>query len=166
VRAGLLLLGSALVALVAAASSPASPARPITGAEYSFSATAGPTSIAKGSGELRKRGAFLAVVRGRQGSKTFRARVTLWTVDRRTPTTAPRTPKTALVLTVRVESAIGGCRVGVRGTVTLVDWNRKLANGRTSDRVTVRFPAGSCRGFSGMWSNGNGGRVRVAISLS
>jgi hypothetical protein len=67
---------------------------------------------------------------------------------------------------VRVTSSVGGCRVGTRGRVTLVDWDERLANGRRSDRVTVRFPTGSCRAFAGTWSNTRGNqRVRVEISL-
>jgi hypothetical protein len=170
VRLTSLLAVAAVAAFAVPGTSSGSPARPITGAWYSFNASDGPASTSKGSGVLRKTGDFLAVVRGRRGSKTFASRVSLWAVDRRTPTTPPRTPprtpKTTLVLTVRVTSSIGGCRTGVRGTVTLVDWNRALGNGRTSDRVSVRFPAGPCRVFSRAWSNGSGDRVRVAISLS
>ena len=144
----------------------AAPDRTITRATYSFSAAAGPLSTSKGSGNVRKTGDFLAVVRGRAREKTFASRVSLWSVDRRTPSARPATPKTTLVLTVEVTSSLGGCRVGTRGTVTLVDWNRKLDNGRSSDRVRVRFPAGSCHAFSGTWSNASGGaRVRVEIAV-
>lgn len=143
----------------------AHPVKGITGAGYSFSASAGPASVSKGSGTLRKTGNFLAVVRGKRRSSTFASRVTLWSIDRRTPTQAPNLPKTTLLLTVKVTSSIGGCRVGTRGTVVLVDWNKKLDSGRTSDRVTVRFPAGPCRPLAGTWSNANGDRVRVAITV-
>ncbi len=145
--------------------SSAVPLKSITGARYTFMASAGAASISKGTGNLRKAGEFLAVVRGRRAARTFASRVTLWSIDRRTPTDAPRVPKTTLVLTVRVISSIGGCRAGTRGKATVVDWNRKLDNGKTSDRVNVRFPAGSCRSLAGRWTNVNGGRVRVAIAV-
>lgn len=154
------------LALAAPAASLAGSERKITGAAYSFSATTGALSQSKGTGSLRKTGDFPAIVRGRIRARTFASRVLTWSVDRRTPSESPQIPRTTLVLGVRVTSSVGGCRVGTRGRVTLVDWDERLANGRRSDRVSVRFPAGSCRAYGGTWSNTRSNeRVRVEISL-
>jgi hypothetical protein len=158
-----LLLACALAASTALAGATE---KRITGASYGFNASEGRASTAKGSGNLRKSGSFVAVARGRAGSSTFASRVLTWSVDRRTPSDRPDAPKTTLVLAVKVTSTIGSCKVGTRGTVTLVDWNEKLANGRSSDRVTVRFPAGACRAFAGTWTNAVGSeKARVEISV-
>jgi hypothetical protein len=71
---------------------------------------------------------------------------------------------TKLTLTIEVtRSSEPNCDPGTRGTLVLYDSDQKLANGETSDYVTVRWPARSCLGYVQGWTNEDGGeRTRPA----
>jgi hypothetical protein len=85
-----------------------------------------------------------------------------------------------LVIDLLVVSTTDGsvCPEGARGSVTLVDDDARLANGKTRDSVRLRFRTGACRPLQRSWTNedsvttapprggfGGGQRARVEITL-
>ena len=92
----------------------------------------GPASTSKGTGYAPQDRRLPAIVRGRIASpRPSRPGSRLWSVDRRTPSESAadrrRRPSSSRC---EVTSSVGGCRVGTRGTVTLVDWDERLDNGQ------------------------------------
>ncbi len=107
-----------------------------------------------GSGQVR-------VARSLAGSRrSVVLEVGSWQLDY-VEATAPGGSSSTLVLRVRVESSADPrrCRVGTRGTVTLVD------RGGSGDAAEVSFTGGRCKVFAREWSDEGGDAVDVRITL-
>jgi hypothetical protein len=79
---------------------------------------------------------------------TITAAGTTWTVDYLEPVST-------LVINLRVltTSDSSVCRAGANGSVTVVDNDRRLANGRSRDSLRLRFNGGACRALARAWTN-------------
>jgi hypothetical protein len=131
----------------------------IVAAQFSLRASGPPTLRSSGLLEVGTR--TRVQVRGAAGGATFVADALMWElelVDERT----------TLVMSFRVRttSNAGACPEGARGTLTAVDDDRRLANGRTKDSVRVRFNGGKCGRFARTYANaGAERRARVEIQV-
>jgi hypothetical protein len=157
---GVLAAGLAAALLAVPPALAGEPAPEIAGARYSVAAT-GPSKLAT-AGSLEVGRKTRIGVRASVLGASFVADALSWElsyVDAR---------KT-LVLSFKVKTTSdpGVCPAGARGTVTAVDDDRRLENGRTRDSVRVRFNGGKCRAYALTWANaGRERRARVEIDVA
>ena len=73
-----------------------------------------------------------------------------------------------LTLSVQISSTTGltDCTVGTNGTVTLVDSNVKLKNGKSSDAIRLAGWSGPCAELTTTFSNSGKGKASVTIAKS
>jgi len=155
----------------------------ILGVRYSFSAYAntvrGTTarlgvSTLRASGELEPNAPasirITGALRPPSGPPvTITAAGTTWAIDYLEPVST-------LVINLRVVTTSDSsvCRTGSHGSVTVVDNDRRLANGKSRDTVRLRFNGGACRALARAWTNASssttaprtgGQRAKVEILL-
>lgn len=159
----------------------------IVGVRYSFSAYAntvrGPRAARgiatlQGSGKLKPAASTSIRVRGSLtppsgGRITFVAAGTAWRLDYAEPVST-----LTIDLEVLTSSDESVCEPGARGSVTVVDNDRRLASGPTRDSVRLRFAGGACPALARAWTNadsrltspktggpGGGQRATVEVGL-
>lgn len=161
-----------LAAALACAAAPAALAGEghdaVSGASFSFSAReAGVRGIARAGGS----GRIQADVRSGQTMRVSLERPSgerlAVTLDATSWHLTFLLPRKTLTFRARVSTTNdgAGCPVGARGTVTIVDDPARLASGASSDSVRVRFAHAACAALVHAWSNADGKRARVGISL-
>ncbi len=157
----------------------------IVGVRYSFAAYAntvrGPraargVTTLQGSGRLRPAASTSIRVRGSLtppsgGRITFVAAGTAWRLDYAEPVST-----LTISLEILTTSDASVCAPGARGSVTVVDDDRRLASGPTRDAVRLRFAGGACPALARAWTNadsrltspktgGPGGGQRAAVEV-